>query len=268
MDLSLDAFNRHFQQVIAYRNSALHNGRYEVRVLTELGKCLARIQPSNSYSTCLDEVKDQFCQELLASPEFREMLAVWDQLDPKTKQAPYLQRCASRMAEMYAQASGITVSAGRVEHYYCDEDYASDAYVAYNTITHLRDMDVIGINLAFPDKQQNLLRALQSVAHEQTHLFNLSLNTAFFYKLINQTHPLYEEALYFRDEFRNGAYVSHSFGKFASPEFNPYLLQLDERAAFRVGDGIFETLKGALVHGPAAKKAPGTIKAAAAAKGH
>lgn len=256
MSLSLDAFKEHFQQVIDYRNNALRGGRYIVPVLTELGKCLAQIQPSASYYACLDDVKTQFCKELLASPEFHEKLATWHQLDPKTEQAPYLERCAAMMASLYAQASGITVSAGKVEHYHCDKEHASDAFVGYNTISHLRDMDVIGINLAMPDRQQNLILALQSVTHEQTHLFNLSLNTAFFYNAIDEEHPLYEEALYFRDEFRKGAYVSHSFGKFSSPQFNPYLLQLDERAAFRVGDGVFDTLQGALVHGPVPKRPP------------
>ncbi len=250
MRFTQEGLNRHFQQVVNYRDHALVDGWYNPPVLAELGKCVAEIEPSAAYTHCLDTVSAQFSAQLLESPEFHHMLGVWDQLDPKTEQAPYLQKCADLMASLYAKESGITVSAGKVEHYFCDKDYASDAFVGFNQDTALRDMDVIALNTYFPEKQHNLLLALQSVAHEQTHLFNLSLNTAFEYMAIDQDHPLYDEALYFREGFRKGAYISQSYGKYSPPGHNPYLLQLDERAAFRAGDGVFDTLRAAVIHGP------------------
>ncbi len=250
MNLTPDALSEHFQQVVNYLNSALHDGWYNPPVLAELGKCVAQVEPSSAYTDCLDNVRADFCAALLASPEFHEKLAMWDQLDPRTQQGPYLQKCADMMAGLYAKASGVTVSAGSVQYYYCDEEFASDAYVAYNRMTHLRDMDVIGINLAFPERQKDLLSALQTIGHEQTHLFNLSLNSAFYYRSLSPEHPLYHEAVYFREEFRKGAYVSHCYGKYSPPQLNPYLLQLDERAAFRVGDGVYDTLQAAVVQGP------------------
>jgi hypothetical protein len=259
MNLTPDALSEHFQQVVNYLNHALHDGWYNPPVLAELGKCVAQVQPSSAYTECLDRVRDEFCATLLASPEFHEKLASWDQLDPRTQQRPYLQTCADLMASLYAKASGVTVSTGCVEYYHCDEEFASDAYVAYNKMTHLRDMDVIGINLAFSERQKDLLLALQTIGHEQTHLFNLSLNSAFYYRAIKEDHPLYEEAVYFREEFRKGVYVSHCYGKYAPPQLNPYLLQLDERAAFRVGDGVYDNLQGAVVHGPTRKTTPALI---------
>ncbi len=250
MRITQESLNTHFQQVVDYRNHALIDGWYKPPVLAELGKCVAEIEPSAAYINCLDTVSAEFSAQLLASPEFHRMLAVWDQLDPRTEQAPYLQKCTDLMASLYAKDSGITVSAGKIEHYHCDDEFASDAYVGFNKETALRDMDVIALNTHFPDRQNNLLLALQSIAHEQTHLFNLSLNSAFYYRKVEQDHPLYDEALYFREDFRKDAYISHSYGKYSPPGCNPYLLQLDERAAFRVGDGVFDTLRAAVIQGP------------------
>lgn len=245
MNLKAGTLEDHFRAVSLYKAQALSNGWYQPAVLTALGEHVAQVEPAQEYFAHLDTVKADFCDWLLTSTDFHDHLGRWAELDPKTEQKPYLQTCINKLAELMGRA-GIPVSAGKMEYYTCHEEHASDAYVGFNTITSERDQDVIAFNLAYPERQQNLLSALQSIVHEQTHLFNLSLNSAFYYRKIESTHALYEEALYFREHYRTGAYIGHMMGKYADPQKNPYLMQLDERAAFRMGDGVLDSLRAKL----------------------
>ncbi len=243
MNFRQEALVEHFSRVHDYLSQAVVNGWYQPDVLNKLSEEVEQIQPSQAYLDHLDRSVSDFVDALLASPKFHQMRANWAKLDPQTEQRAYLQECVDRLATLQGRA-GIKVSAGRIVYYNCDDpEIATDAYVAFNKITHLRDMDDIGLNEARPARMQNLLLALQSVTHEQTHLFNLSLNSAYFHREIDESHPMYEEACYFRNYFLEDARVQSNFGEYADPKHNPYLSQLDERAAFHCGDSLYERLR-------------------------
>lgn len=242
MNLAEGELAAHFSEVTNFRNSSIREGLYQPQILGQLGEVLRKIEPEQAYLDCLDQVRREFCAELLVSDEFYRMLRDWPELDPETQQKPYLQKCVNRLARLFELGAGIYVSEGQVSFYHDEDPRASDAVVAFNCDKISRDMDDILLNSARSGPRQNLLLALQSVGHEQTHLFNLSLNTAYGTKGILSGHPLFGEARYFHEHFRHDAYISCSYGAEAPPLSNPYLLQLDERAAFRVGDSIHEHL--------------------------
>ncbi len=212
---------------------------FDMKVLGEIAEAVAHVEPSQFYHDHLLKVRQAFQAELLASPEFHDKLKRWDTLDPATEQTAYLDKCLKRLAELQSTC-GVKCYAAPFTYYNNPE--GTDAYVNF-IINDNPALDLIGINLAKnPEATQDLLVALQSIAHEQTHMFNASLNRAYYVRAIDATHPLHDEAQYFREVYRLSASIHANLGEYCARDRNPYLLQLDERAAYDFADGLFDGL--------------------------
>lgn len=246
MNVKLESLTEHFDRVIALKAQAYVKGWYKPEALELLNAEVERIQPSPAYFAHLDHAVDNFIDELLASPEFHDMHDRWAALDTDTEQRAYLEKCVGRLAWHQAQV-GVPTTIGNVKFYYSDDpDYSSDAYVAFDLDPTKRTQDDICFNEARPRWQKDLAWALKTVVHEQTHIFNLSLNTHFFRGKVQPDHPLADEAAYFHQHFVRNARIDFTFGRYAHPQRNPYLNQLDERAAFRCDDRLTRRLEAAL----------------------
>lgn len=216
-------------------------------VVAQLAEVARGAEPSTAYTEHLEKVRQTFAAELLASAEFHDMLRRWPTLDIYTEQTPYLQKCINRLAELQSTC-GVKSYPGRFGYY--NDPKGTDSYVNF-IINDDPAADYIGINLHKPDRTQDLLKAIRSVAHEQTHLFNGSLNRAFYTRAIKPEHPLHEEARYFREVYRVSASFPASYGEYAARDANPYLAQLDERAAYGFADTLHDELSAAVTfHGP------------------
>ena len=232
MNVKLESLKSHFDRVIALRNASYVNGWYDPAKLDELNAEVQKIEPSPAYFAHLDAAVDGFVAELLASPEFHDMHDRWASLDTDTEQRAYLEKCVGRLAWHQAQI-GVPTTIGNIRFYHCDDpDYASDAYVAFDNNVTARVHDDIAFNEARPRWTKDLAWALKTLVHEQTHVFNLSLNTQHHLGKIQPDHPLYGEAVYFNQHFTRNARIDFTHGRYAHSQRNPYLNQLDERAAF------------------------------------
>lgn len=264
MQLPVEGLSAYFQQARALRteidvlkdNNPSHP---ELPAKVEvLGEFVGAARANQAYFDTLKQVRQEFSDWLLRSPEFHRNLEIWGQMDAEKEKKPYLQSCIDTLAEMQQKATGVKIYAGKLEYFH--DPKSSDGYLNF-IVDDNPEADVIGFNTKppaphEPDRNVDLLESIRTIAHEQWHFLNASLNRAVAAKRIGEKHPLHAEAVYFYQAFRSDGYISSQYDKTSDFKKNPYRTQLCERSAFKFGDGVYNLLRAEFVHGPVLPSKP------------
>jgi hypothetical protein len=225
---------QHFRNVAELRDDILAEARrsdarrdFLREDLTELKKLLREERLSPIYRACQSQIIEAL-EDIFRRPEIDEAADNWPFM-PRSEKSDFLERCLTAHAEIQSEISGIWTEPGHLEW----------ARLGRSLGSSLSDPDsATGENdyvLLNKQREYSFSKAVTTILHEQTHIFQGQLARSVRYGEIGPEHPLYRDGALFMLKQDSRSYINGAIP-------SAYRLQVEERDAEKVATSVAPVL--------------------------
>jgi hypothetical protein len=194
------------------------------------------MQFSPLYDAGQNRILEKFKARLAAYPDLKKTIAAWPRMR-RRDQTSFLERCAATLADIQSEG-GITVYPAAIRW---RDDKAFGTALGLTTYDLMNDpdgaRDLIELRADGRMGSNDIAETLDTLVHEQTHIYQAFLARAALSEKMDKMHPLYEDAALAAFSLLKG-YVPSELPA-------PYRAQCVERDAFRAGHIARDFMKAA-----------------------